>query len=122
MVAALQAACGNSVAACAGEDIGRFGNPAANAAYHAVTRTYDLPVVFQRTATAVEDVGKLAPEAAYLLTVAVPSLTLQQAGQILTDTEGPGGGFPNDDSAFGVYSRIDLYAAAGKAAAVAANH
>ncbi len=121
IVAALQAACGNTIGACAREDIGRLSDPAANAAFHAVAQTYGLPVVFQQTAAAVEDVGKLAPEAGYLLTVAFPSLTLQQADQILTDTEGPGGGFLDDGSAFGVYSRIDLYVAAGRAAALAAD-
>jgi hypothetical protein len=43
-------------------------------------------------------------------------LTLEQADQILTETEGPGGGFLDDGSSFGVYSRINLYAAAGRAA------
>ena len=62
-----------------------------------------------------EDVGKLAPEAGNLLTAAFPSLTLDQANQILTETEGPGGGFLDDGSAFGVYSRLNLYAAAGRA-------
>jgi hypothetical protein len=122
MVAALQAACGNTMAACAREDIGRFNDRAAGAALQAAVQTYGLPVVFQQTAATVEDVGKLAPEAGYLLTVAFPSLTLQQADQILTDTEGPGGGFLDDGSAFGIYSRIDLYAAAARAAAVAADH
>jgi hypothetical protein len=35
--------------------------------------------------------------------------------------EGPGGGFLDDGSAFGVYSRLNLYAAAGKAMQLAAN-
>jgi hypothetical protein len=64
---------------------------------------------------------KVAPEAGYLLTAAFPSLTLEQADQILTETEGPGGGFLDDGSAFGVYSRLNLYAAAGKAMQLAAN-
>ena len=71
------------------------------------------------TAGKTEDVGKLAPEAGYLLTVAFPNLTLEQANQILTETEGPGGGFLDDGSAFGVYSRLNLQAAAIRAAAVA---
>ena len=78
-----------------------------------------MPVVFSKTAGTVEDVGKLAPEAGYLLTAAFPSLTLEQADRILTETEGPGGGFLDDGSAFGVYSRLNLYAAAGRAAQVA---
>ena len=45
-----------------------------------------------------EDVGIVAPEAGYLLTIAYPSLTLQQSDQILTETEGPGGGFLDDGS------------------------
>jgi hypothetical protein len=75
-------------------------------------------VVYAKTAATVEDVGKVAPEAGYLLTVAFPTLTLEQADQILTETEGPGGGFLDDGSSFGVYSRINLYAAAGRAAGV----
>jgi hypothetical protein len=47
-------------------------------------------------------VGKLAPEAGYLLTTAYPYLTLEQADNILTVTEGPGGGFLDNGSAFGV--------------------
>ncbi len=120
VTAALQAACGDTIAACARADTGRFSSPAANAASVAVTQTYDLPVVHPDTAAAPEDVGALAPEAGNLLTVAFPSLTLEQADRILTETEGPGGGFLDDGSAFGVYSRLDLYAAAGRAAALAA--
>ena len=43
------------------------------------------------------------------------NLTLAEADAILTETEGPGGGFLDDGSAFGVYSRLDLYRAAEKA-------
>ena len=50
-----------------------------------------------------------------MLTTAFPSLTLEQADQILTETEGPGGGFLDNGSSFGVYSRLNLYAAAGLA-------
>jgi hypothetical protein len=60
------------------------------------------PIIFRssilKLPTLVEDIGKLAPEAGYLLTVAFPSLTLEQADQILTDTEGAGGGFLDDGS------------------------
>ena len=119
MTTALQAGCGNTVEVCARSDIGRFSNAAWNEAFYAVTQTYTLPVVYPNTAAAVEDVAKLAPEAGYLLTAAFPSLTLEQANQILTETQGPGGGFLDDGSAFGVYSRLNLYAAAGRAAALA---
>jgi hypothetical protein len=78
-------------------------------------QTYGLPTVYPQNAG---DVGKLAPEAGYLLTAAFPTLTLEQADQILTETEGPGGGFLDDGSAFGVYSRLNLYAAAGRAAQI----
>jgi len=122
VTAALQAACGKTVKACALEDTGRFSNPEGNEAFYAETHTYGMPVVHGDLANRVEDVAKVAPEAGYLLTVAFPSLTLEQANQILTETEGPGGGFLDDGSAFGVYSRINLYAAAGKAAALAAGH
>jgi hypothetical protein len=117
----LQAGCGNKIETCAREDTGRFSNPAANEAFYASTQTYNLPVVFPQNAAVLEDVGKQAPEAGYLLTVAFPSLTLEQADKILTETEGPGGGFLDDGSAFGIYSRLNLYAAAGRAAQLAAN-
>jgi hypothetical protein len=118
---ALQTGCGNTIKVCAGEDIGRLSNPAMNEAFYAITQTYNLPVVYPKTADVREDVGKVAPEAGYLLTTAFPSLTLEQADRILTETEGPGGGFLDDGSAFGVYSRLNLYAAAGRAAEVASS-
>jgi hypothetical protein len=113
----LRAGCGKSIEVCAREDIDRFSSPAANEAFYATTQTYDLPVMFPQNAGVLEDVGKLAPEAGYLLTVAFPSLTLEQANRILTETQGPGGGFLDNGSGFGVYSRLNLYAAAGRAAA-----
>jgi hypothetical protein len=45
---------------------------------------------------------------------------LEQANKILTETEGPGGGFLDDGSAFGVFSRLNLYAAAKRAVQVIA--
>jgi hypothetical protein len=119
LAATLQASCGKTIQECAVEDTGRFSNPAANEVFYAGTQTYSLPVVYPRNSNTVEDIGKLASEAGYLLTVAFPALTLQQADEILTETEGPGGGFLDDGSTFGVYSRLNLYAAAGKAAALA---
>lgn len=112
LVAALQSACGNTVAACALEDTGRLSDPAADEAFYASTQTYNLPVVFPQNAGVLEDVSKLAPEAGYLLTAAFPALSLEQADRILTETEGPGGGFLDNGSAFGLYSRLNLYAAA----------
>ncbi len=117
----LKDACGDTVAACAATDTGRFRDAAANQALYDTTQTYGLPVVHATTANTVEDVGKLAPEAGYLLTAAFPSVTLAEANAILTETQGPGGGFLDDGSAFGVYSRLNLYAAAGKASALAAS-
>lgn len=116
LTAVLQAACGETILSCAGQDVGRFNNPAMNEAFYATTQTYGLAVVYPQNVGKLEDVGKLAPEAGYLLTTAFPSLTLDQANHILTETEGPGGGFLDDGSAFGVYSRLNLYAAAGRAA------
>ena len=115
---ALEAACGDSIAACARQDTGRFNAPAMNEAFYATTQTYGLAVAHPETADRQEDVGALAPEAGYLLTVAFPKLSLDEANRILTETEGPGGGFLDDGSAFGVYSRLNLYAAAGRAAAL----
>lgn len=120
VTASLQAACCNKISVCAHQDIGRMSNPAANEAFYAVTQTYNLPAVHAKTADGLEDVAELVPEAGYLLTIAFPALTLEQTDQILTETEGPGGGFLDDGSAFGVYSRLNLYAAAGRAAAAAA--
>jgi hypothetical protein len=120
VTAILQAACGKTVDECAREDTGRFSSPAANEAFYMTTQTYDLPVVYPQNAGAVEDVGTRAPEAGYLLTVAFPSLTLEQANRILTETQGPGGGFLDNGTAFGVYSRLNLYAAAGRAAQLSA--
>ncbi len=108
----LQSGCGNTIEECAAEDTGRFSNPAANEAFYAATQTYNLPVVYTANAGVREDVSKVAPEAGYLLTTAFPSLSLEQADRILTETEGAGGGFLDDGSAFGVYSRLNLYAAA----------
>lgn len=122
MAAILQAACGGTIRSCADEDVGRLNNPAMNEASYSATQTYGLPVVYPQNAAKFEDVSKLAPEAGYLLTAAFPSLTLDQANQILTDTEGPGGGFLDDGSSFGVYSRLNLYAAAGRAAQMTKNN
>ncbi len=118
---ALQATCGESVAACANEDTGRLNNPAANETFYSSTQTYNLPVVYPKNATELEDVAKLAPEAGYLLTVAFPSLSLDEANRILTETEGPGGGFLDNGSDFGVYSRLNLYRAALRAKAFLLN-
>ena len=115
----LKAGCGNTIDACATEDTGRFSNAEADEAFYNVTQTYNLPAVYPNSIGA-EDVGKLAHEAGYLLTTAFPSLTLDQADRILTETEGPGGGFLDDGSSFGVYSRLNLYAAAQRAIRVAA--
>lgn len=114
--AALTAACGKPIEECSREDTGRFNDPAGNDAFYADTQTYGLPVVYAQNAGRAEDVGKLAPDAAFLLTTAFPSLTQDEASRILTETEGPGGGFLDDGGAFGVYSRLNLYAAAVRAA------
>jgi hypothetical protein len=116
---AFKAACHQSVASCARHDVSRFSRPSRNRAFYESTQTYGLPIIFEKNAKGKEDVGKLAPEAGYLLTSAFPYLTLSQANAILTATEGPGGGFLDDGSAFGVYSRLDLYRAAQKAIAMA---
>src|SRR5277367_2872108 len=115
---ALEAACGDTVAVCARQDVGRFNASAMNEAFYATTQTYGLATAHPEIADKVEDVGALAPEAGNLLTAAFPKLSLEEANRILTETEGPGGGFLDDGSAFGVYSRLNLYAAAGRAAAI----
>jgi len=114
----LQSGCGHTIAICATEDISRFSDSASNEAFYEAAQTYGLPVVYQNTSGVVEDVGKVAPEAGYLLTAAFSYLPLAQANEILTLTEGPGGGFLDNGSAFGLYSRPNLYTAAKKAASV----
>ncbi len=121
LTSALKAGCGNTIAVCAAEDTGRFSSPAANETCYESCQTYHLPVVFGATTSTVEDVAAKAPEAGYLLVAAFPHLSLAQAGEILTSTEGTGGRFLDDGSASGVYSRLNLYAVAKKAAAFAAS-
>ena len=112
----LETACGAAVTACAAGDTSRFRDAAANEAFYESTQTYGMPVVYAWTAGRIEDVTAIAPEAGYLLTAAFPTLSLAQADLILTQTEGRGGGFLDDGSAFGLYSRLDLFAAGKKAA------
>jgi hypothetical protein len=115
----LEAGCHEPTSACAAHDAGRLSRLGRDGVFYESTQTYGLPVVHAKTARGVEDVGKLAPEAGYLLTAAFPYLTLPQADAILTATEGRGGGFLDDGSAFGVYSRLDLFRAGLWAEAVA---
>jgi len=115
MTAALEKTCGQTLTLCSRQDESRFADPAKNRAFYEVTQTYGLPAVYEETAGRNEDIRQLAPEAGYLLTAAFPYLTLAQADDILTKTEGPGGGFLDDGSAFGVYSRLDLYRAVEEA-------
>ncbi len=122
LVKVFEADCGGTIAACAVKDNGRFAQPLANLRFYEATQTYNLPIVHPENANATEDVGKRAPEAGYLLTIAFPSLTLAEADDILTATEGPGGSFLDNGSAFGLYSRLDLYAAAEKALERSAAH
>lgn len=112
----LAARCGAAVAVCARDDQSRFRDDAVSAAFYESTLTYGLPVVYPERAGTLEDVAAITPEAGYLLTAAFPKLSLAQANRILTATEGPGGGFLDNGSAFGVYSRLDLFRAAREAA------
>jgi hypothetical protein len=115
----LEEGCGNTVAVCAKEDTGRFSDAAANEAFYSSTQTYSLPVVYAQNASTTVDVAKVAPEAGNLLTAAFP-ISMETANKILTETEGPGGGFLDNGSAFGVYSRLNLVAAGHLAAQMAA--
>ena len=113
--AALAKGCGESVAACARDDNGRFSDLTVDKEFYESTMSYGLPVVFPAEAGHVENVAVKAPEAGWLLKAAFPYLSLAQADRILTQTEGPGGGFLDDGSAFGVYSRLDLFKAGERA-------
>ncbi|KQO58218.1 MULTISPECIES: phosphatase PAP2 family protein [unclassified Methylobacterium] len=117
----LRERCGDTVAACAAADRSRFKDAAANGAFYASTQTYGLPVVHRDRSGQPVDVARVAPEAGHLLTAAFPAVTLDEANAILTATLGPAGGFLDDGSVFGLYSRLDLYAAGGKAASLAAS-
>jgi hypothetical protein len=121
LIAALESGCGNTIDICASQDTGRFSNASADEAFYDATETYSLPSVYAKNARALEDVQKLAPNAGYLLTEAFPSLSLEEADKILTETEGPGGGFLDNGSEFGVYSRINLYTAARRAEQIVAD-
>jgi len=110
---ALAAGAKEPVAVAATQDTGRFADAAKDAAFYESTQTYSLPAVYPAK---VEDVPA---QAGYLLTAAFPYLSLAQADAILTRTEGPGGGFLDNGSAFGVYSRLDLYKAGLAAEAMA---
>ncbi|MBX7199533.1 MAG: phosphatase PAP2 family protein [Rhodospirillaceae bacterium] len=110
VVKVLEAACGGKLGLCARDDHGRFADPAKVQAFYESTQTYGLPVVYAMRAAPV-DFDKVAPDAGHLLTAAFPKLSLKEANAILTATQGPGGGFLDDGSAFGVYSRLDLYRA-----------
>jgi hypothetical protein len=112
--------CGGTMSACADEDSGRFRDAAADEMFYESTQTYGLAAVYPATAQQVEDVSTLAPEAGYLLSSAFPGLSLEQADLILTQTEGPGGGFLDNGSAFGLYSRLDLFKAGMRAAKLSA--
>lgn len=111
----LEANCKNKVEVCAQQDESRFASKARNEAFYEATQTYGLPTVYPDRIGVREDVAKQAHEAGNLLVAAFPYLSIDQADDILTRTEGPGGGFLDDGSPLGVYSRIDLYRAAGVA-------
>lgn len=111
MTKALETGCGARVAVCARDDRSRFADTAKVDAFYESTQTYGLPVVYANRAAPV-DVDKTAPEAGHLLTAAFPQLSLKEANAILTATQGPGGGFLDDGSNFGIYSRLDLLRAA----------
>jgi hypothetical protein len=110
---ALAGAAHEPVAEAAAQDTGRFSDASAYAAFYESTLTYGLPAVYPAKT---EDVP---PQAGYLLTAAFPYLSLAQADKILNRTEAPGGGFLDNGSAFGVYSRLDLYKAGLQAQALA---
>jgi hypothetical protein len=115
---ALEQGCGRSLEVCARDDASRFHDLGSDERFYESTQTYGMSIVFPATSHATEDVASIAPEAGYLLTAAFPALTLRQADDLLTQTEGAGGGFLDNGSAFGLYSRLDLFRAGRKAAAL----
>lgn len=117
LIQALEAGCGATIAVCAKQDQSRFTNAKKTQAFYDSTQTYDLPVAFAAN-TAKVDVARVAPEAGHLLTAAFPHVSLAQANAILTATQGSGGGFLDNGSAFAVYAQLDLTRAAREAAKV----
>ena len=110
--AILSADCGAAISVCASNgDTTRFNSLASDKAFYNATMTYGLPVVYADN-TGVEDVNTKARDAGYLLQTRFPYLTLAQRNDVLTSTEGQGGGFLDNGSEFGVYSRLNLFAAA----------
>ena len=83
---ALEAACGETVAVCARQDIGRFNAPAMNEAFYATTQTYGLGVAHPEIADKVEDARRpraRSREPAH--SRAFPKLSLDEAQPILTE-------------------------------------
>ena len=76
LVPILEPACGGEMTQCTQEVFGRFSHSAENEPFYNETQTYNLPVVHPKS-TKQEVVYKIDPEAGYLLTQGVPSLTLK---------------------------------------------
>jgi outer membrane autotransporter protein len=119
---ALQIACGDTIANCAQKDNGLFSNQSANKALVNWTTTYNLPAVYSSRINQQINFNNLgvdggvqdaaARNAGFLIWTRFPYLTNAQRNDVISTTLSYGGGFLDDGfTAFGAFSRINLFAA-----------
>jgi outer membrane autotransporter protein len=113
----LQAQCGDTIANCASKDTSRFSNLANDKAFYESTLTLGLPVVYGGNTSAVNyrTFSEETKNAGYLLLTRLPYLTAEQRADVISTTQymPAAGGFLDNGSSFGYYSRINLFAAGG---------
>ena len=140
MAQALTAQCASSLQACAAQDTSRFADQEVDRRFYEATLTLGLPRVYSETDlagysldfnifspstsylawrgadTSLAQEQRYAKNAGYLLLTRFPYLTLEQRNDVLTTTVVPDadgkGTFLDNGSAFGAYSRINLFKAA----------
>ena len=101
-----------TIAACAQGDQSRFNNKANNQAYYTASLTMGLPVVNPTQPTKFDFKSTAETRnAGYLLQTRFPYLSLDQRADVITSTQLSGGGFLDNGTAFGRFSRINLVAA-----------
>jgi outer membrane autotransporter protein len=113
----LQAQCGNTIVNCAKQDTSRFSNLAKDKAFYEATLTLGLPVVYSDNTSAVNfrTFSTETYNSSYLLLTRFPYMNADQRADVITSTQymPAAGGFLDNGSSFGYYSRINLFAAGG---------
>lgn len=140
MARALTAQCASSLQACADADTSRFADKEINRSFYEATLTLGLPRVYSESdlagysldfnnfapgnaymawrgaAASLIDEQRYAKNAGYLLLTRFPYLSLEQRNDVLTTTvtadADARGSFLDNGSAYGAYSRINLFKAA----------